>query len=219
MNVAKPSGQEPILRLTDAAFRQIAEIRASEPNPEQLALGIEVSGVSDGRYTYDMYFQALSDVGTGHTVQHHHDLSVVIPNSDVDKIRGATLDLSSDPAAAGGMVIHNPNRPEPPRASPRIEGPPPELTGDVAHRVTQVLDHQINPSIALHGGHAELVAVEEDTAYLRLSGGCAGCGMAAVTLSQGIEVAIFDAVPEIRRVVDVTDHASGTNPYYEAAKK
>jgi Fe/S biogenesis protein NfuA len=82
-----------------------------------------------------------------------------------------------------------------------------------------VLDHQINPSIALHGGHAELVAVEEDTAYLRLSGGCAGCGMAAVTLSQGIEVAIFDAVPEIRRVVDVTDHASGTNPYYEAAKK
>jgi len=171
MNVAKPSGQEPILRLTDAAFRQIAEIRASEPNPEQLALGIEVSGVSDGRYTYDMYFQALSDVGTGHTVQHHDDLSVVIPNSDVDKIRGATLDLSSDPAAAGGMVIHNPNRPEPPRASPRIEG------------------------------------------------GCAGCGMAAVTLSQGIEVAIFDAVPEIRRVVDVTDHASGTNPYYEAAKK
>jgi Fe/S biogenesis protein NfuA len=77
----------------------------------------------------------------------------------------------------------------------------------------------VNPSIAAHGGTAQLVAVEDDTAYLRLGGGCVGCGMAAVTLSQGISVAIKQAVPEITNVVDVTDHASGTNPYYEAAKK
>jgi Fe/S biogenesis protein NfuA len=100
-------------------------------------------------------------------------------------------------------------------------GPAPtaDLTGDVAQRVIQVLDQQVNPAIAAHGGRADLVAVEEEIAYLRLSGGCAGCGMAAVTLSQGIEVAIFDAVPEITRIVDVTDHAAGTNPYFEAAKK
>ena len=89
----------------------------------------------------------------------------------------------------------------------------------MAERVISVLDHQINPAIAAHGGHAELVAVEDDTAYLRLSGGCQGCGMASVTLSQGIEVALRDSVPEISRVVDVTDHAAGANPYYEAAKK
>jgi Fe/S biogenesis protein NfuA len=71
----------------------------------------------------------------------------------------------------------------------------------------------------MHGGSAELVAVEDTTAYVRLGGGCVGCGMATVTLSQGIEVAIKEAVPEILSVVDVTDHASGTNPYYEAAKK
>ncbi len=64
-----------------------------------------------------------------------------------------------------------------------------------------------------------MVAVDDSIAYLRLSGGCQGCGMASVTLGQGIEVAILDAVPEISEVVDVTDHASGTNPYYEAAKK
>jgi Fe/S biogenesis protein NfuA len=81
-----------------------------------------------------------------------------------------------------------------------------------------VLDRQINPSIAAHGGHAELVGVEEGTAYLRLSGGCQGCSMATVTLSQGIEVAIKELVPEITRVLDVPDHASGTNPYFEAAK-
>ena len=100
-----------------------------------------------------------------------------------------------------------------------MSGPPPDLSGDVAQRVIQVLDAQVNPSIAAHGGRADLVAVEDGAAYLRLSGGCAGCGMAAVTLSQGIEVAIKESVPEIVRIIDVTDHASGTNPYYEAAKK
>jgi Fe/S biogenesis protein NfuA len=97
--------------------------------------------------------------------------------------------------------------------------PEADLSGDVAQRVLQVLEQQVNPAIAMHGGSAELVAVEDSTAYVRLGGGCVGCGMATVTLSQGIEVAITEAVPEIERVVDVTDHASGTNPYYEPAKK
>ena len=94
-----------------------------------------------------------------------------------------------------------------------------DLSGPVPQRVMQVIEEQINPAIAAHGGSAELVAVEDDTAYVRLGGGCVGCGMASVTLGQGIEVAILQAVPEVQRVVDVTDHASGTNPYYEAAKK
>jgi Fe/S biogenesis protein NfuA len=85
--------------------------------------------------------------------------------------------------------------------------------------IIAVLEEEINPAIASHGGRADLVAVEEDVAYLRLSGGCQGCGMAAATLSQGIEVAILEAVPEIKKVADVTDHASGSNPYFEAAKK
>src|SRR5215210_7507290 len=74
-------------------------------------------------------------------------------------------------------------------------------------------------TIAAHGGRAELVAVEQGTAYLRLGGGCQGCAMATVTLSQGIERAIIEAVAEITNVVDVIDHQSGTNPYFEAAKK
>jgi Fe/S biogenesis protein NfuA len=85
--------------------------------------------------------------------------------------------------------------------------------------VLAVLDRDVNPSIAAHGGHAELVGIEGATAYLRLGGGCQGCGMATVTLSQGIEVAITNAVPEIDAIVDVTDHASGRNPYFEPAKK
>ena len=100
-----------------------------------------------------------------------------------------------------------------------MAGPPVDLSGDVAQRIMQVLEQQINPSIAAHGGRADLVAVEDGVVYLRLSGGCAGCGTAAVTLSQGIEVPLRESVIEITQVVDVTDHAAGTNPFYEAAKK
>ncbi len=200
---------KPLLVITDAAREKVMEVRANEPDPDALALWLEVSGLSGNSYTYDMYFRRLDEAGADDAVQPHDDLPVVVPAESVDKIRGATLDLSG-----GGMVLDNPNTP-----SPTMGGPKGDVSGPVAQKVIQVLDQQVNPSIAAHGGHAELVAVEDDVAYLRLGGGCVGCGMASVTLTQGIEVAIFEAVPEIHSVVDVTDHASGTNPYYEAAKK
>ena len=207
---------DPILTITDKARAKILEIRSQEPDAEDLALSVEVSGIVGGSYSYELTFLPLSDASPDDVVIGHDDISVVIPRGSVEKLRGATLDMSRD-LLRGGLVIDNPNRPSPAILDP--DAPPPELTGDVAERVSQILDIQINPSIAAHGGHAELVAVEDDTAYLRLSGGCQGCGMATVTLKHGIEVAIKQAVPEIEQVIDVTDHASGTNPYFEAAKK
>jgi len=201
----------PLLTITDAARKRIFEVRAGEPEPDALALWLEVSGVQNAAYTYDIYLQRLDEAGPDDSVQRHDDVSLVIPQASVDKVRGATLDLSG-----AGMVLQNPNSPSPAVGAGR---PPADLSGDVAQRVLQVLDEQINPAIASHGGRAELVTVEDGTAYLRLGGGCQGCGMATVTLSQGIEVAILDAVPEVTQVVDVTDHASGTNPYFESAKK
>ncbi len=81
--------------------------------------------------------------------------------------------------------------------------------------VQRVLTERINPSVAGHGGYISLVDVQDDTAYIRLEGGCQGCGMADVTLKQGVEVEIIEAVEAIGRVLDVTDHAGGTNPYYQ----
>ena len=210
---------EPILTITEVARQKVLRVRSAEPQPEKLALWLEVSGVANGKFKYDMYFQPLDYAGPTDVVQVHDDLSVVIPAFSVDKVRGATLDVAGDPVE-GGLVLDNPNSPSPAVGAAGAAGrPPADLSGDVAQRVFQVLEQQINPSIAAHGGNAQLVAVEGDTAYLRLSGGCQGCGMASVTLSQGIEVAIRQSVPEITRVVDVTDHASGSNPYFEAAKK
>jgi Fe/S biogenesis protein NfuA len=211
---------EPILTITDNARTKVLRVRSAEADAETLALWLEVSGVANGKYRYDMYFQPIDYAGPTDVIQRHDDISIVIPAFSIDKVRGATLDVQGDPVE-GGLVLDNPNSPSPavgPAGAPR----PPvdaDLSGDVAQRVLAVLDQQINPSIASHGGMAQLVAVEGDVAYLRLQGGCQGCGMASVTLSQGIEVAIKEVVPEIARVVDVTDHASGTNPYFESAKK
>lgn len=189
-------------------------MRAAERDPEKLALWLEVTGAQAGRFTYDMYFQPIEYADPDDTVEGHDGLTIVVPRSSVDSVRGAVLDISGDPVE-GGLVLDNPNTP----ARPVSNVPAGDLSGEVAQRVLEVLEVQVNPGIAAHGGRADLVAVEEGTAYLRLSGGCQGCGLATVTLSQGIEVAIKDQVPEIVRVVDVTDHASGTNPYFEGAKK
>src|SRR5438105_310398 len=81
-------------------------------------------------------------------------------------------------------------------------------------KIQYLIDHQINPGVATHAGFVELVDVKDETVYIRLGGGCQGCGAADFTLRQGIESIIRREVPEIRRILDITDHAAGTNPYY-----
>ncbi|PHQ66169.1 MAG: hypothetical protein COB93_12295 [Sneathiella sp.] len=77
-----------------------------------------------------------------------------------------------------------------------------------------IIETRINPAIAAHGGYISLIDIQDETAYVEMAGGCQGCGMADATLKQGVEVEIKSAVPSIERVLDVTDHAGGTNPYY-----
>ena len=207
---------DDILTITPTALAKVLEIRASEPDGDDLALGIKITGINGLQYAYEMAMLRVEDIPEGNTTEMYGELPVFLPNADLDKFAGATLDMSRD-LLNPGLVIDNPNSPSPPMAGGDID--PESLTGPVAERVKTILETQVNPAIASHGGMAELVAVEDDTVYLRLGGGCQGCGMATVTLSQGIEATLLQAVPEIKRIVDVTDHSSGQNPYYEAAKK
>jgi Fe-S cluster biogenesis protein NfuA len=85
-------------------------------------------------------------------------------------------------------------------------------------KVTELLDTAINPAVAGHGGYIELIDVKDSTVYIRMSGGCQGCGAADVTLKAGIERMIFEEIPEVTEVLDTTDHGSGTNPYYAPSK-
>jgi Fe/S biogenesis protein NfuA len=206
-----------VLSVTPEARATVLEVLANESESESLALWLEVSGDADGAYTYDMYFQALADAGSGDVVQPDDVLPVVVPSSSVGRLQGASLDYVTDPSGEGGLVIVNPNTPPAPTLAGLGSIPDVDLSDPFAQRVVNVLEQQVNPSIASHGGRADLVAVEDRSVYLRLSGGCQGCGMAKATLSQGIEVILREAIPEIGNVVDVTDHADGTNPYYEPA--
>jgi Fe/S biogenesis protein NfuA len=205
---------ETILTVTDAAIEKAVMVRAREDDPERHALWVEVVG-SGVQPSYDLYLRPRAEVPDGAHVQDHGRIAVVIPPGSIEALRGATLDRQGD-LLTGGLVLHSPS---PTPASPAMGAPPEALDGPVAERVHHVLEEQINPAIAAHGGSAALVAVEEGVAYLRLGGGCVGCGMVAVTLTQGIESAILQMVPEVHRIVDVTDHAAGTNPYYEPAAK
>lgn len=207
-----------VIEVTSRALEVVLDVRSQEPDPEKLALWIEVSGTSGKNYTYDVYFQSRSDAGPDDAVISLGGIDIVVPTSSVSAVRGAKLDLGGEDGS-GGLMILNPN-------SPALTEPPlPEelqnadLSGPIAQEIIRVLQEEINPAIAAHGGRADLVAVDESIAYLRLSGGCQGCGLASVTLSQGIEVAIKEAVPQITDVRDVTDHLSGANPFYEASKK
>jgi Fe/S biogenesis protein NfuA len=207
----------PVLGITAEARTTVLEVLANESDPQSLALWLEVSGVSDGAYAYDMYFQALADASGGDVVQHDDDLPVVIPAASVDRLQGATLDFVTDDSGEGGLVIVNPNTPAAAGGRGLAPGAGVDLSDPLAQRVVAVLEEQVNPSIAAHGGRADLVAVEDASVYLRLSGGCQGCGMAKATLSEGIEVILREAIPELVDIVDVTDHADGTNPFYEPA--
>ena len=88
----------------------------------------------------------------------------------------------------------------------------------VKERVQKILDELINPAVAGHGGFVDLLDVKENVVYLKLGGGCQGCGMVNVTLKQGIETTLKEEIPQIAGVIDQTDHAGGTNPYYQPSK-
>ena len=215
MSADDQTSGEPMLAITDAAYDKVMGFMLQGAEPERQAMWLEVTGSAANQWTCSLSLKPLDAAAAHDAVIRHRDLAIVILERDFEKVRGATIDWLDDPFAGGGLRVDNPNTP-----SPAIGAPPlADLSGDVAQRVIQVLDQQVNPTIAAHGGRAELVAVEQETAYLRLGGGCQGCAMATVTLSQGIEAAIIQAVPEITSVVDVTDHQSGTNPYFETAKK
>ena len=140
------------------------------------------------------------------------NLAVIIAAKDVDKFEGASLEMSDDPQAPG-LTMDNPNTP-----SPAMIGNPedlPELKGEFAEKVQAVLESQINPAIASHGGAATLIGVEGNDIYLRLGGGCQGCGMVDLTLKDGVEKTLLEQVEGLKSVKDVTDHSYRENAYYK----
>lgn len=196
------------ITITDRAHEQILELRAQEEDGDGLGLRIEVTGVRGADFTYDLAFEPLAEAADDDHRYDDRGLTVVIPADSVTNLRGATLDLPTN-TAQGGLVLRNPNRPATPSLGDAIE-----LSGTPEEKVRQLLDQQVNPALAAHGGFASLVRVEGTTAHVSMGGGCQGCAVSAMTLRDGIQAAILANVPEITEVVDTTDHAAGENPFY-----
>lgn len=144
-------------------------------------------------------------------------LAVLVPETSVEALDGATVDFVERVNESGFEVrphqAPNPGAPSSPAANTSER---PDPTGPVAERVQEVLDAQVNPAIASHGGAISLYDVKDTEIYLEMSGGCQGCAMSRMTLRQGVERMLRQAIPEITAVHDITDHAQGENPYFEA---
>lgn len=196
-----------ILTVTEAAVAKIVELREAEDDPANLALRVAVTGIAGPEYTYDLTFEPVAEAEETDNLYHQGDLPVLVPADSMDQLMGATLDLPGADGQ-GGLVLRNPNRPDP------LAGVDLDLSGTTAEKVQQLLDQQINPGLAAHGGFAELKGVDDDKVFVFMGGGCQGCAVSAMTLREGISKAITSAIPEVTEVVDVTDHSAGENPYY-----
>jgi Fe/S biogenesis protein NfuA len=204
---ASPSStsSEPIIDVTPEAMQKLVELRDAEPDAGQLGLRLEVVSAPGEDFRYDLSFDEYLTAAFSDEVRTHDQLKVVIPASSVELVQGATLDYTD----SQGLVIRNPNRPAP----PVIDG----LVGDdeLSAEVETMIAKEINPALAMHGGFVTYVGHDgEGTAYLTMGGGCHGCSMSRLTMLDGVQTMLTEAIDGIERVKDITDHSTGENPYY-----
>ncbi len=198
------------LSVSGEALATVLDVRAGEDDPAGTALRVEITGSNMTDFVYALDLVPVAEKGEDdlvYTQGDHGELSVIIPAASVERMTGATLDVPSN-SAAGGLVIRNPNTPDP------LQGLDIDLSGELPQKVQAVLDAAVNPALASHGGFATLVNIEETTVYVTMGGGCQGCAASAMTLRDGIRSMLMNALPEITEVLDATDHAAGENPFY-----
>jgi Fe/S biogenesis protein NfuA len=196
--------ESDVVTVTDAARTKLIELRDTEPEGAALGIRLEILSDEGADFTYDLSFQETAKAALSDVVRNHGGLRVIVPAKDVTNLEGATLDYELD-----GLVLRNPNKPR----AISLEGLVDD--DDVSAEVRSVVEHQVNPALAAHGGFVTFLGHDGDgRAYLTMGGGCHGCSMSRMTMLDGVQVMIKDKVPAITKVIDATDHASGANPYY-----
>ena len=193
-----------MLTFTDRAREMVRAFmtQGEEGDLEALRIGVEGSPVAP---RFELTLVSRADRRDDEREVDLGDFAVLVSEASLDQLDGATVDFVEkvnesgfEVRAAGGGRAAVPAAP----------------TGPLAERVREVLESQVNPAIAAHGGKIDLVDVRDTEIYLEMSGGCQGCAMSRMTLRQGVERMLRQSVPEITAVHDVTDHAGGANPYF-----
>ncbi len=188
--------EAPLLKVTAAAQEKVyAVIQAEEV--DIAGLRISIKGRTAAAFEYNLGL--ATEVEVDDIIIECDNFNVFVDANSAENLTGAVIDYVDD-LNASGFQIENPN-------TPTWDNPK-------AQEIQKLIDERINPAVAAHGGQVELLNVEDEAVYIHMGGGCQGCGMANVTLKHGIEAMIQEAFPEIKRVIDATDHTAGVNPYY-----
>lgn len=203
-----------IITITPTALVELAALRDTEPDADRLGLRLEIISEPGEDFKYDLSFDVVTKAAFTDEVRTHTGtddsgvtttLKVIIPAASRELLEGGTLDHSS----SAGLIIRNPNKPQ----APVVEG----LIADdaLSAEVETIVAAEVNPALAAHGGFVTYVGHDnEGTAYLTMGGGCHGCSMSRMTMLEGVQTMIVEALPAIERVRDLTDHTSGENPFY-----
>lgn len=201
---------KPIISITDAALVKLVELRADEADADQLGLRLAIASGPGEDFRYDLSFDeflkaAFTDEVRTHTGADGATIKVIIPAADAERLQDATLDYTD----SQGLVIRNPNKP----AAPSIEG----LVNDdaLSAEIEAMVAAEVNPALAAHGGFVTFMGHDgEGTVYMTMGGGCHGCSMSKMTMLDGVQTMLSEAIPAVERVRDLTDHSTGENPYY-----
>jgi len=197
-----------MVTLTDAAKEQISTALSKQENKAALRVEVTTNGTSE--FSYGLKLISLDEKTPEDVTVEGKEFQIVVDPKSAEYLKGATIDYE-DKIVKSGFKFRNPNKPEVPKLG---DGPRSDLTGPVAEKVQRLIDTELNPAVAAHGGMIQFLGVRDNKAYLTFGGGCHGCGMVDVTLKQGVEQRIRELIPEIEEVVDSTDHSTGENPFY-----
>jgi len=187
-----------MLTITDKAQEMLGQFAESADEGVELILRVEIVGRGPKGFQYDLQFVGREDRKEDDIEIDVEGMPVLVAARSAQYLEGTTLDYK-ETLMGGGFSFENPN---------------PLWVDELSKAVADIIASEVNPVVASHGGHVDLIGVDEGKAIIAFGGGCQGCGMVDVTLKQGVEVMIKDNVPGISEVIDATDHAAGTNPFY-----
>ena len=187
-----------MLIITEKAQEMLGEFADSADEGVELILRVEIVGRGPKGFQYDLQFVGREDAKEDDIELDIDGMSVLVAARSAQYLEGTTLDYK-ETLMGGGFSFDNPN---------------PLWVDELSKAVAEIIASEVNPVVASHGGHVDLVGVDDGKAIIAFGGGCQGCGMVDVTLKQGVEVMIKDNVPGISEVIDATDHAAGTTPFY-----
>ena len=188
-----------MLIITDKAREMLESFSEKADGDEEMALKLDIVGRGPNGFQYDLQLIGKSDALEDDIASEVSGIAVFVGAKSAPYLEGTTLDYK-ETLMGGGFSFENPN---------------PLWIDDISKAVADVISEKVNPVVASHGGHVDLIGIDDEgKALIAFGGGCQGCGMVDVTLRQGVEVMITEGVPEVSGVVDMTDHEAGTNPFY-----